>query len=202
MLTGAPPFDGEVSAAVLHQQINAEPRPPSALRRGISPALDAMVLAMLAKAPDERPASAAEVRDDLLALSEPAATAATTRVTAATTPVTAASGAMPRPRPGLPADYRRRAVLMALLTAVITLIAVALLSGGGPSKRATTAATTHSAPAATKPSAPAATQPKPKPKPPKPKKAAPTGTAGAPPGHGGEPPGHAKKHGKGGDGGD
>jgi serine/threonine-protein kinase len=192
MLTGAPPFAGEVSAAVLHQQINAEPRPPSALRRGIPAALDAMVLSMLAKAPEQRPASAAEVREGLLALSA-------SSVTAATTPLTAATTAMPaRPRPGLPADYRRRAVVMAVITALITLVAVALLSGGGSPQRRPAAVTTHSAPTGTVSrtrATPTPAAPKPsKPKAPKAK----AGVAGAPPGHGGEPPGQAKKHGGGG----
>ncbi len=213
MLTGTALFGGEVSAAVLHQQINAEPRPPSRLRAGLSPELDALVLAMLAKAPDERPSTAAEVRERLSRLPEaskisspmpaPAGlTSATRPMTAATAPLMAA-GAPVRRRQPLLADHRRRAIVMAIVTALITLIAVALLSSGGPSgtsarstgtrpqnttpTRTTTAATTH-----------IATSPTATPKPAKPKPAAPPGPT-SPPGHREKPPGHGKKHGHGGD---
>jgi len=68
MLTGTPPFMGEVAAAVLHQHVRVAPKPPSERSPGISPALDALVLQMLAKAPEDRPQSAAEVRDQLAGL--------------------------------------------------------------------------------------------------------------------------------------
>ncbi len=191
MLTGAPPFSGEVSAAVLHQQINASPRRPSQLRPGIPSALDALVLAMLAKAPDRRPGSAAQVHDELLGLSGAPVAA----------PLTAATRVMPRARPGLPVDHRRRAVVMALITAVITLVAVALLSGGGsshPGKVRSRPAGTTSRPAVTQKPAPAHGQaPSTTPAPP---------ASSTPPSQSGEPPGQAKKHGgngkHGGDGGD
>ncbi len=224
MLTGVAPFSGEVSAAILHQQINAEPPRPSALRADISPGLDRLVLEMLAKSPDERPAGAAEVREriaDLLAGGPAAATATTTPMTAATTPVTAATtplgaAGVPVPRRGrLLADHRRRAIVMALITALITLVAVALLSGGGsaghrasqrrPAGRTTPSnASTRTATTLTTRTAPPARHPAPKPKP---KPATPAGP-GSPPGHGGTPPtptgappgpgrtppGHAGKH--------
>ncbi|MGE5617540.1 MAG: protein kinase domain-containing protein [Candidatus Woesearchaeota archaeon] len=191
MLTGAPPFSGEISAALLHQQINAVPRYPSALRAGIPRALDALVLAMLAKTPDQRPGSATEVRDDLLGLSGAPPTEATTRMPPRPAPLP------PPPAPtaarGLAHDHRRRAIVMALLTALITLIAVALLSGGGPSNNGSargSAGTTGSAPtttrsATTTPSKTRTTATQPQPAPP--------GPTEAPPGHGGQPPGQAKK---------
>jgi serine/threonine protein kinase len=203
MLTGAPPFSGEVSAAVLHQQINAAPRAPSQLRPGIPPALDALVLAMLAKAADQRPGSAAEVREELLGLLGAPATAATA-------PLAAAPRVMPRPRARLPVDHRRRAVVMALLTALITLSAVALLSGGGSPKRGAPAARSHSSSALTPSSrtTPGAAKAKPKapkakPKAPKAKPTRSPAAGGAPPGQGGQPTRQEKKHGDGGgDGGD
>jgi serine/threonine-protein kinase len=198
MLTGHPPFQGEISASVLHQQINVEPRPPSEHRSGLSPSIDGLVLAMLAKSPEARPAAAVEVRDRLrrLAAAAPAAgTAATTPMTAARAPF--AAGSRPgRPRGGRLADHRRRAVLMALVMGAVALIAFALLSGGGsPSSSAN-----HSRHAPTTPQ-PIPTQPKTKPKSkPKPKAGAtavPHGHGGTPPGHGGGSPGQG-----GGDGGD
>jgi eukaryotic-like serine/threonine-protein kinase len=68
MLTGKPPFMGEVAAAVLHQHVRVAPKPPGEINRNVSPALDALVLEMLAKRPEDRPQTAAEVRDRLAAL--------------------------------------------------------------------------------------------------------------------------------------
>lgn len=210
-LTGAPPFGGEVAAAVLHQQINSRPRPPSDLRTGIPPALDALVLAMLAKAPDERPATAAEVRTRLLHISaDSAPTAPTRRIPAAPSvsrpAPTAVAPAHRAPGTSPLADHRRRAVVMALITAAIALGAVALLSGGGTSTRPrpTAAArarsmrtSTTTARSATLPTTTAKTTPKPaKPQPAPP----PAPGAATPPGHGGSPPGQVKKHGGGGPG--
>jgi eukaryotic-like serine/threonine-protein kinase len=220
MLTGAPPFGGEISAAVLHQQINAEPRPPSALRAGISPALDGLVLDMLAKSPDERPATAAEVRARIASLPEareitvpPAAPGA---LTTATAPIIAAptlpgGGRAPvRHRQPVLADHRRRAIVMAIVTALITLVAVALLSSGGSSGSPTTQSqpaartapphTTATSPpttSATTQATTTTTTPAAKPKPPKPKAPGPPAPGTGPPGHGGQPPGQAKKPGPG-----
>jgi serine/threonine-protein kinase len=216
MLTGAPPFTGEVSAAVLHQQINAAPRPPRDLRPDVPAGLEALTLAMLAKAPEERPVTADAVRDGLLHLTGAEARAPTSRLpaeaaggtvpaTAATRaiPAKAARGPRPSPRPlsGLATDHRRRAVVMALLTAVITLIAVALLSGGGSPHKATSlsgASTPGTAPV-TSPTTPAATHAKAKPAGPNPSGPKPPDAQaadGTPPGHGSLPPGQAKKHGR------
>ncbi len=65
MLTGKPPFMAEVPAAVLHQHVRVAPKPPREINPAIPPALDALVLQMLAKAPEDRPQTAAEVRDRL-----------------------------------------------------------------------------------------------------------------------------------------
>lgn len=217
MLTGEPPFGGEISAAVLHQQINAVPPSPGERRAGVPAALDALVLAMLAKSPEARPATAAEVRDRLVRLS---ALPAASGTTAATTPLTPSAAATAPTRPlgprtiptavasraplgaragrSLLTDHRRRAVVMAVLTGVVALIVVALLSAGGgaggsasrshQTRRAP--ARTHTATSAAPPSqAPKATAPKPA----QPGPGAPPGHGGKPPGHGGEPPGQAKK---------
>jgi eukaryotic-like serine/threonine-protein kinase len=215
MLTGGPPFRGEVAAVILHQQINAEPRAPSELRERIPASLDRLVLAMLAKAPEGRPQAAAEVRDRLAALSGPRSRRAPTAVAAvapaeAPAPTlrlehTAATRVFTAPARW---DHRRRAIVMAIATGVLALTAIAIGSSGGSSShhaatgssphQTTTAATgaaTTAPPTATR----AATQtPSPNPAPPAP--------AAGPPGQGpGGPPGHQgkKPHGQGGgDGGD
>ena len=65
MLTGEPPFIADVAAAVLHQHVRVAPKPARERNPDIPPALDALVMQMIAKSPDDRPQTAAEVRDRL-----------------------------------------------------------------------------------------------------------------------------------------
>ena len=60
LLTGKPPFEG-TSMGVLHQHLNAEPPRPSARNSAVPPALDELVVALLAKEPGARPDAAATV---------------------------------------------------------------------------------------------------------------------------------------------
>ncbi len=66
MLTGQPPFVGDTPVAVAYQHVREDPVPPSQKHGGISPELDAVVLKALAKNPDNRYQSAAEMRADLV----------------------------------------------------------------------------------------------------------------------------------------
>ena len=66
MLTGEPPFVGDSPVAVAYQHVREDPVPPSQRRAGISPELDAVVLKALAKNPDNRYQTAAEMRADLV----------------------------------------------------------------------------------------------------------------------------------------
>jgi serine/threonine protein kinase len=54
MITGRPPFDSPVQAALVNQIYHHAPPPPSGLRAGVGPALDEAILRALAKRPDER----------------------------------------------------------------------------------------------------------------------------------------------------
>jgi serine/threonine-protein kinase len=65
MLTGEPPFIADVAAAVLHQHVRVAPKPARERNPNIPPALDVLVMQMIAKSPVDRPQSAAEVRDRL-----------------------------------------------------------------------------------------------------------------------------------------
>lgn len=65
MLCGRPPFLGDDAAGVITQHLHAAPVAPSWHRAGIPPGLEALVLALLAKDPDARPANAHEVVDAL-----------------------------------------------------------------------------------------------------------------------------------------
>lgn len=66
ILTGEPPFIGDSPVAVAYQHVREDPVPPSQKHSGISPELDAVVLKALAKNPDNRYQSAAEMRTDLV----------------------------------------------------------------------------------------------------------------------------------------
>jgi beta-lactam-binding protein with PASTA domain len=66
MLTGEPPFIGDSPVAVAYQHVREDPIPPSQRHEGISPELDAVVLKALAKNPENRYQTAAEMRADLV----------------------------------------------------------------------------------------------------------------------------------------
>ena len=66
ILTGEPPFVGDSPVAVAYQHVREDPVPPSHKLAGITPELDAVVLKALAKNPDNRYQSAAEMRADLV----------------------------------------------------------------------------------------------------------------------------------------
>jgi len=66
ILTGQPPFVGDSPVAVAYQHVREDPVPPSRKNPGISPELDAVVLKALAKNPDNRYQTAAEMRTDLV----------------------------------------------------------------------------------------------------------------------------------------
>jgi eukaryotic-like serine/threonine-protein kinase len=66
ILTGEPPFVGDSPVAVAYQHVREDPIPPSQRHEGISADLDAVVLKALAKNPENRYQSAAEMRADLV----------------------------------------------------------------------------------------------------------------------------------------
>lgn len=65
MVTGRPPFTGDSPVAVASKQVLEPPTPPSKFNPDVSPELEAVILRALAKNPDNRYASAAELREDL-----------------------------------------------------------------------------------------------------------------------------------------
>jgi beta-lactam-binding protein with PASTA domain/tRNA A-37 threonylcarbamoyl transferase component Bud32 len=65
LLTGRPPFQGESPVAVAYQHVRENPLPPSTLNPDIGPEADAIVMKALAKNPDNRYQSAAEMRADI-----------------------------------------------------------------------------------------------------------------------------------------
>jgi serine/threonine protein kinase len=74
MVTGQPPFRGDDLLSVIAQHVNAIPDAPSKKVGGIAPALDALILKLLAKNPTDRPDDADAVRRTLEPMLTPAAT--------------------------------------------------------------------------------------------------------------------------------
>ncbi|HEY1548403.1 MAG TPA: serine/threonine-protein kinase [Kofleriaceae bacterium] len=69
LVTGRPPFTGENAIAVGFAHLSETPDAPRVLRRDCPPALDAAIMAALAKAPADRPASAKAFCDQAFAAS-------------------------------------------------------------------------------------------------------------------------------------
>jgi serine/threonine protein kinase len=65
MITGKLPFDSSDDALLVAQQIFQPPPSPSSVRPGVDPALEAVILTMLRKHPDNRYPSMAEVIADI-----------------------------------------------------------------------------------------------------------------------------------------
>jgi eukaryotic-like serine/threonine-protein kinase len=68
MLCGRPPFTGDTDMAVALKHITTTPPAPGAVRPGIPRGLEEVVLRAMAKAPEARPQSAAELQTALLAV--------------------------------------------------------------------------------------------------------------------------------------
>ena len=65
LVTGRPPFAGDDPTAVISQHINTRPVAPSWHSEHCPPELEALILRLLEKAPEDRPASATEVLEAL-----------------------------------------------------------------------------------------------------------------------------------------
>lgn len=70
MLTGIVPFSGSTPLAIAMKHTSEAPRPPREFVTSIPVTLEAVVLHALEKAPEKRPADAAEFRRELLATAE------------------------------------------------------------------------------------------------------------------------------------
>ena len=146
LLTGEPPFIGDTPVAVAYQHVREDPLPPSQKRHGISPELDAVVLRALAKNPDNRYQTAADMRADLVRVHSGEKPEAPKVLTHAERTLMMASG-RPGSRPGGSAgpgayDYRdtrrggavgRWLVALAILSILTVVVTLAInLAGGKP----------------------------------------------------------------------
>jgi eukaryotic-like serine/threonine-protein kinase len=104
MLTGQPPFVADVAAAVMHQHVRVAPKPAIERNPAIPAALNTLVMEMLAKQPKDRPQTAAEVRERLVAAisDDPRADALTTLAMAAALPTAATVPIEATPPPPAP----------------------------------------------------------------------------------------------------
>jgi serine/threonine-protein kinase len=71
LLTGQPPFAGRTPSATMAAHVTEAPPPLDRARPGLPPALAALVMACLAKRPDDRPATAQAVLDVLDGIATP-----------------------------------------------------------------------------------------------------------------------------------
>ena len=70
LLVGRPPFQGDSPVSVAYQHVRERPVPPSQLDPEVTSAMDAVVLKALAKNPDDRYATAEDMRDDVTRILE------------------------------------------------------------------------------------------------------------------------------------
>jgi serine/threonine-protein kinase len=68
MLTGRAPYIGDTALSVAYQHVNTDVPPPSELRPGLPPQLDALILRATRRDPELRPADAGEFLEELNAL--------------------------------------------------------------------------------------------------------------------------------------
>ena len=137
LLVGRPPFTGDSPVSVAYQHVREAPVPPRQLDPVISPDIDAITLKALAKDPADRYQSAREMKADITrVLAGQQATAVVPRLAAA--PLAAADiptrVVPPVPVVAAPEDQvepaeprKSRAGVIAL----VTVLALALLAGGG-----------------------------------------------------------------------
>jgi len=69
LLTGRPPFTAATQQELLSRQLHAQPPAASAINEAVSPKLDGLLRSLLAKRPEDRPESMADVANTLRRLS-------------------------------------------------------------------------------------------------------------------------------------
>jgi len=148
VLTGEPPFVGDSPVAVAYQHVREDPTPPSQKNPALPPELDAVVLKALAKNPENRYQTAAEMRADLVRVHNgetpdaPKVLTAADRSSMLNRPSAASQGehttqiprqAVVRRSDRGGASIGRWMVLVAVLAVLTVVVTVAInLFGGGP----------------------------------------------------------------------
>lgn len=146
MLTGAPPFSAESPVGLAYRHVHDDPGPPSALRPGLPARLDHIVGRLLAKAPGDRPPSAAAARAGLLGALNPDGTAVMSVPAGLQRPVRAVSR-------GRRSHLIEAVLAIALVASLITLFVVLQAgsshsAGNAQTLRPTATVQAHQSPAA------------------------------------------------------
>ena len=122
LLTGVQPFSGSSPQATMAAQLTRMPTPLEEACPGVPPQLASLVMRLLAKHPDDRPATAAAALTELEALTTPTATISS----GASAPAAAASGERTPPPAAAPTRRRLGPILgAAALALVVTGVVVA-----------------------------------------------------------------------------
>jgi len=116
LLTSRPPFVGDTTASVVYQHVRENPIPPSQIDPEVPSAADAVVMKAMAKNPENRYQSAAEMRADVLraAGGEPVRATPVMDQTAIVAPMTTAIPVVDED-----AARRRRGIGYAILAAAV-----------------------------------------------------------------------------------
>ena len=118
LLTGVQPFSGSSPQATMAAQLTRMPTPLEEACPGVPPSLASLVMRLLAKHPDERPASAAAALAELEAMTTPTGAPASTS-SPRTVPMAPRSG-----ETTAPATTPRAGSRLALIGAVVGILAV------------------------------------------------------------------------------
>lgn len=135
LITGAAPFRGDSPAAVMLAHVTQLPNPAPLQRADVPEQLQRLVLALLAKDPNARPATAQLVQAQLIDIGARTAAAAAPTVPAPTL-------LYPQPQPTAPRRFSRKAIAAAASAAVLVAGGVATavaLSSNGIADQITTA---------------------------------------------------------------
>lgn len=65
LVTGRPPFTGDTPLAIAYKHVQDEPAPPSSLISGLPASLEAIIMKLMSKRPDDRYSTAEDLRADL-----------------------------------------------------------------------------------------------------------------------------------------
>jgi hypothetical protein len=134
MATGQAPFSGDSPVAIVYQHVHQDPGPPSRRNGELTPAFDAIVAKAMAKDPDQRYQSAADMRVDLIRLQNgDVPYAAARRAADSTSPLpvaevrgAAASDADAPGRSGRPLSRRAMAIGAVMVLVVASAVALSL----------------------------------------------------------------------------
>ena len=134
MVTGRPPFAGESPVAIAYKHVQEQPAPPRHVNTNVPPALEAIILKLLAKNPAARYPSAEDLRGDLRRFQEgqpvlaagavgDATAASTTRAVPATQAVPAYERAPASEYTAPYAEPRRSGAFLVVLILLLLILA-------------------------------------------------------------------------------